>query len=51
MLQQLYTAEKIKSDFVNFDFHYLEELEITLEEGFMHNGTTKVVRALAQKSY
>ncbi len=51
MLQQLYTAEKIQSDFVDLDFHYLEEVEITLEEGFMHNGTTKVVRALAQKPY
>ena len=51
MLQQLYTAEKIQSDFVDLDFHYLEEVEITLEEGFMHNGTTKVVRALAQKPF
>ena len=51
MLQQLYTAQKIQSDFKDVNFQHLEEVEINLNEGYMHNGTTKVVRALAQKPF
>ena len=45
---ELYSAEEIRSDFAELTILYLEETEVTLDEGF-HQGKGQVVRMVARK--
>lgn len=45
----LYTSELLKDDFADFRFLLLEEVEDVLQEGRLHNGTSALVRLVAQK--
>jgi ubiquinone/menaquinone biosynthesis C-methylase UbiE len=45
----LFSKEEITQDFANFDFIYLEEKEILLNEGLFHNGIGSVIRCTAYK--
>lgn len=45
----LFSIEEIKADFSDFEFLYLEELEIELNEGLFHNGKGAVIRFVAKK--
>lgn len=45
----LYDAETLRTDFPDFEFLLLEEIEIRLEEGQFHVGQSAVIRLLAQK--
>lgn len=44
MPTQLYSEEKLRTDFEGFEFTQLKEEKITLEEGTFHNGITTVMR-------
>ena len=46
---QLYSEEKLRTDFEGFKFAQLKEEKITLAEGAFHNGTTTVLRMKAIK--
>lgn len=46
----LFSLEEIKSDFPNYDFEELVELEIELNEGLFHNGLGSVIRFVARKN-
>lgn len=46
---QLYSEEKLRTDFEGFEFTQLKEEKITLEEGTFHNGITTVMRMHALK--
>jgi len=46
---QLYSEEKLRTDFEGFEFAQLKEEKITLSEGMFHNGTTTVLRMRAIK--
>src|SRR5210317_1119802 len=46
---QLYSEEKLRTDFEGFEFTQLKEEKITLAEGAFHNGTTTVLRMKAIK--
>lgn len=48
-LEMLFSVEDIKRDFPNFDFQILEDIEIELNEGEFHNGTSKVIRGFGTK--
>lgn len=45
----LFSVEEIKSDFPNYEFDQLEEVEIELHEGLYHNGIGSVIRFVARK--
>ncbi|MEQ8364470.1 MAG: class I SAM-dependent methyltransferase [Cyclobacteriaceae bacterium] len=45
----LFSEEEIKSDFPNYEFDQLEEVEIELYEGMYHNGMGSVIRFVARK--
>lgn len=45
----LYTTEMIAADFAGFEILKLEENEIELKEGELHNGTAKVIRFIGRK--
>ena len=49
MPTQLYSEEKLRTDFEGFEFTQLKEEKITLEEGTFHNGITTVMRMHALK--
>jgi len=48
-IELLFSIEEIKSDFPNYVFKELEEIEIELSEGLYHNGKGSVLRFVAQK--
>jgi len=48
-IESLFSIEEIKSDFPNYIFKELEEIEIELSEGLYHNGKGSVLRFVAQK--
>ncbi|CEN54546.1 class I SAM-dependent methyltransferase [Capnocytophaga canis] len=45
----LFSIEEIKADFSDFEFLYLEELEIELNEGLLHNGKGALIRFVGRK--
>ncbi|MGQ1947512.1 class I SAM-dependent methyltransferase [Geofilum sp. OHC36d9] len=47
--EMLFTQEMIANDFVGFDIAKLEEIEIKLKEGILHNGLAKVIRFIGKK--
>jgi len=47
--EMLFTQEMIASDFEEFDIVSLEETEIKLKEGILHNGIAKVIRFIGKK--
>ncbi|WP_418513001.1 class I SAM-dependent methyltransferase [Corallibacter sp.] len=49
-LANLFSIEEIKSDFNNYEFDYLEEVEVDLNEGKYHVGEGKVIRFIAKKT-
>lgn len=48
-LELLYSIEEIKQEFNGINFEYLEELEIEIQEGSLHQGKAKVIRMHASK--
>jgi cyclopropane fatty-acyl-phospholipid synthase-like methyltransferase len=48
-LELLYSIEKIKNDFSDFKIELLEEIEIMLNEGHLHQGNANVIRLIARK--
>jgi 2-polyprenyl-3-methyl-5-hydroxy-6-metoxy-1,4-benzoquinol methylase len=48
-IDSLFSIEEIKSDFPNYEFEELTEMEIELNEGLFHNGTGSVIRFVGQK--
>lgn len=47
--ESLFSAQEIRSDFQDFDVQVLEEKTISLNEGFLHNGTGSVIRFVGVK--
>lgn len=45
----LYDLDDIRGDFSEFDFLHLEEVEIDLSEGPLHNGKAMVIRFVGRK--
>ncbi|MEP2669417.1 MAG: class I SAM-dependent methyltransferase [Cyclobacteriaceae bacterium] len=45
----LFSIDEIKSDFSNYEFDQLEEVELELHEGLYHNGIGSVIRFVARK--
>lgn len=45
----LFSLEEIESDFQEFDIIKLEETEVDLSEGALHNGLAKVIRFIGKK--
>jgi len=45
----LFSIEEIKSDFANYNFEELNEMEIELNEGLFHNGLGSVIRFVGRK--
>lgn len=48
-IESLFSIEEIKSDFPDYDFEELEEMEIELNEGLFHNGKGSVIRFVGRK--
>ncbi len=48
-IASLFSIEEIKSDFPNYDFEELTEMEIELNEGIYHNGQGSVIRFVGRK--
>lgn len=48
-IQMLFSMEEVKSDFENYEIIELEEKEIELNEGLLHNGKSSVIRFVGQK--
>lgn len=48
-IASLFSIDEIKSDFHNYEFDQLEEMEIELNEGTYHNGIGSVIRFVARK--
>ncbi|MDZ4667250.1 MAG: class I SAM-dependent methyltransferase [bacterium] len=48
-LGSLFSIEEIKTDFPNYDFEELVEMEIELNEGLFHNGLGSVIRFVGRK--
>jgi len=48
-LGSLFSIEEIESDFPNYDFKELVEMEIELNEGLYHNGKGSVIRFVGKK--
>lgn len=49
-INMLYSVEEIENDFSDYNILYLEELEIELYEGILHEGKASVIRMIAQKA-
>jgi SAM-dependent methyltransferase len=48
-VESLFSIEEIQSDFPNYDFEILKEMEIELNEGIFHNGKGSVIRFVGRK--
>ncbi len=48
-LEMLYSTEELQADFKDYEILFLEEQEVTLEEGIYHSGTGSVVRFVGRK--
>jgi len=48
-IASLFSIEEIKTDFPNYDFEELVEMEIELKEGLFHNGQGSVIRFTGRK--
>lgn len=48
-IASLFSIEEIKSDFPDYDFEELAEMEIELNEGLFHNGKGSVIRFTGRK--
>lgn len=48
-IASLFSIEEIKTDFPNYDFEELVEMEIELKEGLFHNGQGSVIRFTGPK--
>lgn len=48
-LDSLFSIEEIKSDFPNYDYDHLEEIDIELNEGLYHNGQGSVIRFVGRR--
>ncbi|MDO4232354.1 MAG: hypothetical protein Q4D19_09490 [Lautropia sp.] len=48
-LESLFSREQIRQDFDSLDVLLLEEQEITLHEGLLHNGTGAVIRFVGRR--
>lgn len=48
-IESLFSIEEIQSDFPNYDFEELAEIEIELSEGLFHNGKGSVIRFMGRK--
>ncbi|MBL0309103.1 MAG: class I SAM-dependent methyltransferase [Bacteroidetes bacterium] len=48
-IASLFSIDEIKSDFPNYDFEELLEMEIELNEGLFHNGQGSVIRFVGRK--
>lgn len=49
-IDNLFSIEEIRTDFPNYEFTQLEEKEIELNEGLLHNGTSSVIRFVGRKT-
>ena len=45
----LYSADILRQDFADLECLYLEELEMTLHEGKLHDGLSRIVRGIFRK--
>jgi SAM-dependent methyltransferase len=48
-IESLFSIEEIQSDFPDYDFEELAEMEIELNEGLFHNGKGSVIRFVGRK--
>ncbi|REG92255.1 class I SAM-dependent methyltransferase [Flavobacterium aquicola] len=48
-IESLFSIAEIQSDFPNYDFEELTEIEIELNEGLFHNGKGSVIRFVGRK--
>ena len=48
-IEMLFSEEEIKNEFGDFDIIELQEVEVELQEGNLHNGIAKVIRFLAKR--
>ena len=48
-LERLFSKDRIKADFPDFEILQLEEVEVELNEGLYHVGTGKVIRFVGKK--
>ena len=48
-IESLFSIKEIQSDFPDYDFEELTEMEIELNEGLFHNGKGSVIRFVARK--
>ena len=48
-IESLFSIEEIQSDFPDYDFEELTEMEIELNEGLFHNGKGSVIRFIGRK--
>lgn len=48
-IESLFSIEEIQSDFPDYDFEELTEIEIELNEGEFHNGKGSVIRFVGRK--
>ena len=48
-IESLFSIEEIQSDFPDYDFEELTEMEIELNEGLFHNGKGSVIRFVGRK--
>lgn len=49
-LEMLFSVDRIKKDFSEFEILELEEVETELKEGSYHNGVAKVIRFVGKKA-
>jgi SAM-dependent methyltransferase len=49
-IESLFSIEEIKTDFPDYDFEELAEMEIELNEGLFHNGKGSVIRFVGRKN-
>ncbi len=49
-LEMLFSEEEIKDDFWDFEIIELQEVEVELEEGNLHNGFGSVIRFVGRKA-
>ena len=48
-LEMLFSIEELKNDFKSFEFHYLKEEIVDLNEGLYHKGKGAVIRMIGKK--
>jgi len=48
-LEMLFSIEELENDFTGFEFHYLKEEIVDLNEGLYHKGKGAVVRMIGKK--